>query len=75
MFFTYIKRCLNKVCEKRPSSANLTDFSLPPPPLSGQNLLIWLETSAFPYTNNFEFWDQICLKSVFLVENEKSKHH
>ena len=27
------------------------------------------------WTNNFEFCDQICLKRVFSVENEKSKHH
>ena len=26
------------------------------------------------YTNNFEFWDQICPKRVFWVENVKSKH-
>ena len=42
MFFSYIKQ-LN-VSEKGPHLQKLTDFSVHPLPLSGQNSLNWPET-------------------------------
>ena len=36
-------------------------------------LVSWYQISAL--TDNFDFFDQICPKKVFLVKNRKSEHH
>ena len=38
-----------------------------------EKMNIFIEFCMFPH--NFDFWDQICPKMAFLVENRKSEHH